>query len=506
MNYIINSLLNAFRLKKTNIMADLILRFPHIVERILDELNNGDLVNCRKLSKSLRKFIDMQKLPWIRMIKKYSGSQTEFLDQWKQVTQKTSTLTVKKLAIYTKKFFEDSPERQYHQWSPHFIVADQGGLEFYKDIAEKTECINPRKLNGESWELDEFVKVRYHNRNFEHASSALDMAVIKGQLEICKFIMNANKDNKNAKTFTNTNGVTTLHLAARYGHLDLCRFIIQNLSDKSPKSIEGWTPFHEAASSGHLKVCKFLMEYVSGINAGNNWGVTAIHLAAKDNHLKVCKLLIENGADVVARTNRRKTPLHGAAQSGALSTCRLLMENMEAKNPQDFDSWTPYQLAAMRGHLKVCKLFKDNLGSINYDFGFVRGSPLHLALENGHLEVCKLITDNVEDKDLKNKHVSSFLYLFMVLLLLENKVKIVVSCIKHWPVKLLFILYGYFMVFFTQFHYMLVLVRPLGFGVFLLTTFFVPIVCFFEYYILYLYLRHKYKEILWFPHQLEWLE
>ena len=496
-------------------MADLILRFPHIAERILDELNNGDIAKCRKLSKSMRQFIDMQKLPWIRMINKHSESQTEFLDQWKQVTEKTPTTMVKKLAIYTEKFFEEIPARQHFQWSPHFIVADQGGLEFYKDIAEKTECINPTKSkNGKSWELDQFLDVRYHfgyhNRNFEHVSSALDMAAIKGQLEICKFIMNANMDDKNAKTFTNTNGVTTLHLAARYGHLDLCRFLTRNLPDKNPKSISGWTPFHEAACFGQLKVCKFLMEYVSDINAGNDWGVTAIHLATKENKLEVCKFLIENGVDVNARITvnsyrykRGMTPLHGAAKVGSLDICRLLMENMEDKNPQDFYSWTPYQIAAKRGHLKVCKLFKDNLGSINYDFGFVRGSPLHLALENGHLEVCKLITDNVEDKDFKNKHISSFLYLFMLVLLLGNKWKIWVQ----WRVKLTFIYSFYCIVFIIQLFYMLLymgkLLHSLGVGCLLgvwLVILFLAILSFLEYYILYLYFRHKYKAILWFHH------
>ena len=441
----------------------------------------------------------MQKLPWIRMINKYSGSQTEFSDQWKQVTEKTPTTTVKKLAIYTEKFFKAYPVSQQFQWSPHFIVADQGGLEFYKDIAEKTECINPTKLAGERLELHDFVDVRW--LNFDLVSSALHMAIINGQLEICKFIM---ANDENANTFKITDGVTTLHLAARYGHLDLCRFLIKNSPNKSPKSITGWTPFHEAANFGHLKVCKFLMEYISDINESNDWGVSAIHLAAKDDHLKVCKLLIKNGADVNARTdNTRMTPLHGAAKSGALSTCRLLMENMEDKNPQDFDSWTPYQLAAKRGHLEVCKLFKDNLGSINYDFGFVHGSPLHLALENGHLEVCKLITDNVEDKDFKNKHISSFMYLFMLVLLLGNKWKIWVQ----WRVKLTSIYLFYSIVFIIQLFYMLLymmtLLHWLGVGCLLgvlLVTFLLPIVYFLEYYILYWYFRHKYKEILWFHH------
>ena len=474
-------------------MADLILRFPHLVERILDELNNGDIAKCRKLSKSMRKFIDMQKLPWIRMINKYSESQTEFFDQWKQVTEKTPTATVKKLAIYTEKFFKAYPNRQQLQWSPHFIVADQGGLKFYKDIAEKTECVNPTKSAGERLELHDFVDVRWRNIIFDLVPSALDMAIIKGQLEICKFIM---VNEENANTFRITNGVTALHLAARYGHLDLCRFLIQNLPKKTPKSITGWTPFHEAANFGHLKVCKFLMEYISDINGSNDWGVSAIHLAAKDDHLEVCKLLIKNGADVNARDSRRMTPLHGAAKYGGLSTCKLLMENMEDKNPRDFDSWTPYQFAAKRGHLKVCKLFKDNLKGINHDFGFVPGSPLTLALKNGHLEVCKLITDNVEDKDLKNKHISSFLYLFLIMLLLGNKAEIVNSCIAHWRVKTSFIISGYIIVPITLLYIIIYLLSPLSiWSVRLISTFFVPIALFLEHHILYVYFRHKYKEI-----------
>ena len=434
----------------------------------------------------------MQKLPWIRMINKYSGSQTEFSDQWKQVTEKTPTTTVKKLAIYTEKFFKAYPVSQQFQWSPHFIVADQGGLEFYKDIAEKTECINPTKLAGERLELHDFVDVRW--LNFDLVSSALHMAIINGQLEICKFIM---ANDENANTFKITDGVTTLHLAARYGHLDLCRFLIQNLPKQNRRSGNGWTPFHEAACFGHLKVCKFLMEYVSNINAGNSSDVTALHLAAKENKLNICKMLIKNGADVNARDSRRMTPLHGAAKSGAVSTCKLLMENMEDKNPSDFYSWTPYQFAAKRGHLKVCKLFKDNLGSINYDFGFgLWGSPLTLALKNGHLEVCKLITDNVEDKGLKNKHISSFLYLFLVMLLLGNKVDIVHSCLEHWRVKTSFIIIGYIIVAITQLYIIIYLLSPLSiWGVRLISTFFLTVVLFLEHYILYLYFRHKYKEL-----------
>ena len=66
-------------------------------------------------------------------------------------------------------------------------------------------------------------------------------------MEICKFIM-ANKEDSNAKT---ENGMTTLHLAARYGNFELCKLLLEDMLDKSPQTIEGWQPLHEAAIFGH---------------------------------------------------------------------------------------------------------------------------------------------------------------------------------------------------------------------------------------------------------------
>ena len=168
--------------KHSCLTKNIMVRFPTIALKIFDQLGNDDLANCRKLNESSRNFIDNQKLPWIRMIQKYSSNTSEFLHDWKQVTGKTPTRIVKELAIQTELFFKSNPERQNGNWAPHFIVADQGDLELYQYIVDKTGCINPKKSDRNRLELHKFVNARIKNENFEEIPSPFEMAIIKGKV------------------------------------------------------------------------------------------------------------------------------------------------------------------------------------------------------------------------------------------------------------------------------------------------------------------------------------
>ena len=58
---------------------------------------------------------------------------------------------------------------------------------------------------------------------------------------------------------------TPLHIAARKGHIDVCRLILENTDHKIPTddvsgSLVGNTPFHLAAENGHIAICQLLIE------------------------------------------------------------------------------------------------------------------------------------------------------------------------------------------------------------------------------------------------------
>ena len=51
-------------------------------------------------------------------------------------------------------------------------------------------------------------------------------------------------------------GRTALHVAAKRGDLEICKIIMEHTDDKNPnKKYFGTTPLHEAASGGHLQTC-----------------------------------------------------------------------------------------------------------------------------------------------------------------------------------------------------------------------------------------------------------
>ena len=430
---------------------NVIVRFPDIAEMIFNQLEDSSIANCRKVNESWRTFIDNQKLPWIRKIQKCAGkSMTEFHDEWIQIIARTPIRMVKKLAINVEHFFKGNPKRKeckvYNtftvkecQWYPHFIAADQGCLELYRYIVQKTGYINARNYdNSLGLELCEALAPKHRKMMTEESSSPFVMAItkrLKGNSAICKFII----ENSENKCLNASNGVTMLHLAARYGNLDLCQMLLENLSDKNPRTIKGWTPLHEAAIFGHVEVFKFLLAEIPNKNQSNNRGDTVLHCAASFNQLDICKLLIENHADVNVQNNTGRTPLHDAATNGHLNVCKLLMENVEDKNPQDFGSWTPLHEAAARGHLKVSKLFMDNVNDKN-PIDLLANTPLKMAIRFGHLEVCKLLTNHLVDENLKRKPISSFFYICMLFFLLPLGD---LRLMDRWPIQYCSLLFGF---------------------------------------------------------------
>ncbi|KAF9938275.1 hypothetical protein BGZ65_000120 [Modicella reniformis] len=54
--------------------------------------------------------------------------------------------------------------------------------------------------------------------------------------------------------------LSSLHLAASYNHLELCRFLVEMGANVNLIDIEGWTPMHCSAAEGHLAVFEFLAQ------------------------------------------------------------------------------------------------------------------------------------------------------------------------------------------------------------------------------------------------------
>ena len=93
-----------------------------------------------------------------------------------------------------------------------------------------------------------------------------------------------------------------LHVAARYGDIDLLAFLKDQGIDVNISRIgnEVYTPLHKACRYGRIDAVKWLLNNGAAIEAGSGRNATPLIAAAMGGNLEVVRLLLEAGADARA--------------------------------------------------------------------------------------------------------------------------------------------------------------------------------------------------------------
>ncbi|KDO28850.1 hypothetical protein SPRG_05721 [Saprolegnia parasitica CBS 223.65] len=125
---------------------------------------------------------------------------------------------------------------------------------------------------------------------------------------------------------TDAYGSTALTLAARGGHLELCRDLLNVLD----------TPRSTAPRATVL-------------NQANMFGSTPLMCASASGHVDVCHLLLGAGVDVDVRTRYGSTALSKAAEAGHAAIVDALLAAGATSSPNALGK-TPFELAQAKGH------------------------------------------------------------------------------------------------------------------------------------------------------------
>ncbi|KAF9999593.1 hypothetical protein BGZ80_003470 [Entomortierella chlamydospora] len=91
------------------------------------------------------------------------------------------------------------------------------------------------------------------------ASRTGDLALYKSMLEIVQKEGKSGTLEEIINHQSASRKLSSLHLAASYNHLALCKFLVEMGADVNLTDMEGWTPMHCAAAEGHLNVFEFLV-------------------------------------------------------------------------------------------------------------------------------------------------------------------------------------------------------------------------------------------------------
>jgi ankyrin repeat protein len=129
-----------------------------------------------------------------------------------------------------------------------------------------------------------------------------------------------------AKRSDKLGGGTCLMAAASYGHLDICRLLIDKGAPMEAKNTHDNTTLHIAAYNGHLDIVRLLCDRGANIEARTKSGWRPLHVAAYHGHISVVKELIDvRNAEINARTVSGRTALRFARQEAKDDTAAYLV-------------------------------------------------------------------------------------------------------------------------------------------------------------------------------------
>ena len=240
--------------------------------------------------------------------------------------------------------------------------------------------------------------------------NCLHIAAAYGHLNLCQTLID--KHNFHVDT-TDNEGFTTLHRSAQSGVYELVKFFADKGGDIHLKTKVGGDCLHIAAAYGHLSLCKTLIDKDNfDVDTADNQGFTALHRSAQSGSYEIVKLLTDRGADIYLKAKAEETCLHVAAAFGHLNLCETLINkhNFDV-NMADNAGFTALHRSVQSGSYELVIFFANKGTDIHLK---TEGGEncLHISATYGHLNLCKtLINKHNFNVDMANDGGQHFIFL-----------------------------------------------------------------------------------------------
>ncbi|ESR33743.1 hypothetical protein CICLE_v10006527mg [Citrus x clementina] len=314
----------------------------------------------------------------------------------------------------------DSNGEIKQQMDPNFFkAAAAGNSEPFKDMAgEVIESLLTAKTKN---------TILHINIKFEEREN-VSTKFVEEILEKCPSLL----------LQVNAKGDTPLHVAAKFGHSDIVRVLVERA--KLPKheneelesrvgatrqmirmtNNEKNTALHEAVCHQNVDVVEILTkEDPDYPYSANNYGKTPLYMAAESRSSNMVLALLENRTSVSHEGPNGKTALHAAAMrsyavDAALSKLLEIKKNLIKETDQY--GWTPIHYAAYYGNYgTVNLLLETDQSASNIADKDRKMTALHLAAGKGDARIVEaIISKNPECYELVDNRGWNFLHYAVV--------------------------------------------------------------------------------------------
>ncbi|XP_017982194.1 PREDICTED: ankyrin repeat-containing protein At3g12360 [Theobroma cacao] len=209
---------------------------------------------------------------------------------------------------------------------------------------------------------------------------------------------------------------TVLHLAARFGHVELASEITKlspEMVGAEDEKLE--TPLHEACREGRVEIVRLLVGtdpwVVYKVNQEEE---SALFVACERGQVDVVKLLLNYPSNMLMlEVDASTTSLHVAASAGHTDVAKeILKARQEFSWKKDKHGCTPLHLSCSKGHLEITRellRLDADLSSLQDNEG---RTPLHWAAVKGRVNIIdEILSISIESAEMITKHGETVLHL-----------------------------------------------------------------------------------------------
>ena len=185
--------------------------------------------------------------------------------------------------------------------------------------------------------------------------NCLHIAALHGHFNLSKKLIDKHNFDPLA---TCNSGWTALHFSARNGSYELLTFFVNIGTDIHLKTNKGHNCLHIAALYGHLNLCKALIDkHNFDVHMNDNDGWTALHFGAKSDNYELVSYFAGMAIDIYIKTSQGKNCLHIAELQGHTSLWKTLIDTYNFNvHLTDNDGGTPFDFWQKKAIMKILLL------------------------------------------------------------------------------------------------------------------------------------------------------
>ena len=197
-----------------------------------------------------------------------------------------------------------------------------------------------------------------------HGSTALLWAAGGGHLNVCKYLIEECGADPESRQIGRRSfgGRTALHWAARRGHVEVCRWLIEHEKTSVPVDSltdDGTTPFCWCCWQGHVELATYFVLQKCNPHIINKHGCNVTMWAVQGvADVRLLLMLRDLGCAFLLQNSNGHGCMHKAAQRGKKEVAEWLVKHVPGMlNAQNFgrdgEGYRPSGLAEVEGHLEL---------------------------------------------------------------------------------------------------------------------------------------------------------